>query len=286
MNAYTIANSREKGVLLQPYEDLYIYLFDGTVRGDDESLLGHAYVGNWVEGDSSFLFFHKKSDKAIDRLLAGRPNLGLIEQHHFTYEQWQGGGLEPIRIGAFLIAPPWTDIGPAQGMIHIRLDPGVVFGNCLHPTTRDCLKALLLAGKHRRFERVVDFGTGTGILALASAFLGAGSVLAVDLNPLCVKTAKANVARNELGGVIQVVEGPVEEFVDEPADLVAANIHHAVIKELLGKRKFGEGERIILSGQMRSAARDVRRELARLGFAILHEWDHEMTWFTILAEMG
>ena len=171
-------------------------------------------------------------------------------------------------------------------MIHIRLDPGVVFGNCLHPTTRDCLKALLLAGKHRRFERVVDFGTGTGILALASAFLGAGSVLAVDLNPLCVKTAKANVARNELGGVIQVVEGPVQEFVDEPADLVAANIHHAVIKELLEKRKFGEGERLILSGLMRSAAREVRRELARLGFAILHEWGHEMTWFTILAEMG
>jgi ribosomal protein L11 methyltransferase len=133
---------------------------------------------------------------------------------------------------------------------------------------------------------VVDFGTGTGILALAAAFLGAGSVLAVDLNPLCVKTAEANVARNGFGDVIQVVEGPVEDFVDEPADLVAANIHQTVINELLGKRRFVAGERLILSGLMRSAAREVRRKLARLRFAILHEWDHEMTWFTILAEIA
>ena len=273
-------------MLLQPYEDLYIYVMDGTVSSDDEALLDHAYVGNWVEGDHSFLFFHEKSDRAIDRLLAGRPDLGLIEQHHFAYDQWQGGGLEPIKIGAFLIAPPWKDIGPSPGMIHIRLDPGVVFGNCLHPTTRDSLKALLLAGKRRKLGRVVDFGTGTGILALASAFLGAGRVLAVDLNPLCVRTAEANVARNALGAVIQVVEGPVEEFVNEPADLVAANIHHGVINALLGKRRFASGERLIVSGLMRSAARDVRRELGRLGFAILHEWDHEMTWFTILAEIA
>ena len=271
---------------MQPYQDLHIYLFDGAVREDEEALLGDAFVGNWVEEDNSFLFFHRKSHEAVDRLIAGRPDLGLIEHHHFTYEQWQGGGLEPIKIDTFFISPPWTEIVPAQGMINIRLDPGVVFGNCLHPTTRDSLKALSLARKQRKFTRVVDFGTGTGILALASAFVGAGSVLAVDMNPLCVKTAKANVARNRLGGVIHIVEGSVQEFVDEPGDLITANIHHGVIKELLENRKFGEGERLILSGLMRSAARDVRTELARLGFAILHEWDHEMTWFTILAEMG
>ncbi|MCP4668316.1 MAG: methyltransferase domain-containing protein, partial [Deltaproteobacteria bacterium] len=240
-----------------PYDDLYIYLIDGTVSEDDEALLGHAYLGNWVEGDSSFLFFREKSDKSVDRMLAGRPDIGLIERHQFTYDQWQGRGLAPMKIGAFLIAPPWTDMVPAQGMIHIRLDPGVVFGNCLHPTTRHCLKALSWARGQRELGSVLDLGTGTGILALASAFLGARSVLAVDLNPLCVKTAKANVAQNGLEGVIQVVEGPVENFVNEPADLVAANIHYEIIRELLRKRRFGEGERFILSGLMRSAARDV-----------------------------
>jgi ribosomal protein L11 methyltransferase len=108
----------------------------------------------------------------------------------------------------------------------------------LHPTTRDCLKAVVHLYRQSPFEKVLDLGTGTGILALAAVFLGAKEVLAVDLNPLCVKTAQKNVHLNGFNESIQIAEGDVKDFVDEPADLVVANIHYDVIVKLLGERGF------------------------------------------------
>ena len=230
-----------------PYEEIHVYLLDGRVHKEDEPDLGKDYIGNWVEEDSSFLFFMALAPNAISRLLEKRSDLELVDDFHFTYEQWQGGGLEPIRVAGFLVAPPWVRADPEEGEIKVLLDSGVVFGNCLHPTTRDCLKALALAHKSGPLGRVLDLGTGTGVLSLASALLGAEKVLAVDLNPLCVKTALRNVLLNRLDDEIEVVEGSAESFVEEPADLVVANIHYAVIRKLLETGGFRERRRLVLS---------------------------------------
>ena len=211
-------------------------------------------------------------------------NIELVEDHYFTYEQWQGGGLDAVRIGRFLIVPPWLEAGGGEGLIRICLDPGVVFGNCLHPTTRDCLKALSLVAEKGQMGRVLDLGTGTGILAIAAALLGAKRVLAVDLNPLCVKTARENVKLNHLEGKVGVVEGSAEDIVGQSADLVLANIHHEVIKGFLKKKSFNKKKKLIISGLMRSQYREVRFELERSQFRVLCEWDHEMTWYTVLAK--
>ncbi len=269
-----------------PYRDLYIYLLKGRLREDDEGVFGDAFLGNWVEEDSSFLFFSTPSEKAISLLLKSRPDLELMDDYQFTYEQWQGGGLDRIEVENFVIAPPWVEIYPGKEAIKIILDPGVVFGNGLHPTTRDCLKALMCAYRMMPFSRVLDIGTGTGVLALAAAFLGAERVLAADLNPLCVKTTIENVRLNDLGKIIVVVEEPAEALADEPADLVIANIHYEVIQSLLKRRIFRDNDRLILSGLMRSQAREVRARLQENHLRVLREWDHEMTWFTMLVEFG
>jgi ribosomal protein L11 methyltransferase len=274
----------KSGLYNRPYKDLYIYLLNGTVAEKEEKHLGAAFVGNWVEDDSSFLFFGQPADKEVDRLLGSCPELELIETHHFTYEQWQGGGLEPFRIDDFVVVPPWEKELSEDTGIRILLDPGVVFGNGLHPTTRDCLKALSLASRHRPFKKVLDLGTGTGVLALAAARLGAESVLGVDINPLCIKTALKNVELNGLQEIIRMADGPAENYVDEPADLVVANIHHAVIERLLDSGVFRDAERFIISGLMRSQYRDVKSRLEMNRFRLLREWDHDMTWFTCLAE--
>ncbi|MBW1796898.1 MAG: 50S ribosomal protein L11 methyltransferase, partial [Deltaproteobacteria bacterium] len=198
----------------------------------------------------------------------------------------QGGGLDALRIERFLIVPPWERMVFTEGLIRILLDPGVVFGNGLHPTTRDCLRAIACSHGQSPFSSVLDLGTGTGVLALAVAFLGAERVLAADLNPLCVRTVNKNVRLNGLEEIIDVVEGPAEDFFDEPADLVVANIHHAVIRDLLERRVFRKKDRVIISGLMRSQARDVRAQLEKCQLEILREWDHDMTWFTFLAEIG
>ena len=274
----------KSGLYNRPYKDLYIYLLNGTVAEKEEKYLGAAFVGNWVEDDSSFLFFGRPADKEVDRLLDNCPDLELIEAHHFTYEQWQGGGLEPFKVEEFIVIPPWEIKKTSEEGIQIILDPGVVFGNGLHPTTRDCLRAISFASRHRPFTRVLDLGTGTGVLSLAAARLGAESVLGVDINPLCIKTALKNVELNGLQEIIRMVDGPAENYVDEPADLVVANIHHAVIERLLDSGVFRDAEKFIISGLMRSQYRDVKRRLEMNRFRLLREWDHDMTWFTCLAE--
>jgi len=264
-----------------PYKDLYIYIFKGPVNKNDEAGFGDAFIGNWLEADSSFLFFAEPAVNEVNRLLKACPELEMMESHHFTYEQWQGGGLQTFRINDFMIVPPWEEKDASEEGIVILLDPGVVFGNGLHPTTRDCLKALAYTRKESPFTRVLDLGTGTGILALAAGLLGAERVLAVDINPLCVKTANNNTAINGLTGVVQVAEGPAEDFVHEQADLVVANIHHAVIKGLLDRGGFRHTERFIISGLLRSQFRDIRMHLERNCFQIIREWDQEMTWYTL-----
>jgi ribosomal protein L11 methyltransferase len=120
------------------------------------------------------------------------------------------------------------------------------------------------------------------VLALASALLGAEQVLAVDLNPLCVKTAKNNVQLNHLESVIEVKEGRAEEFAEIPADLMLANIHWDVLKSLLEKEGFRRTQWIVLSGLMRSHARDLESDLARYGLRIVKAWEDEATWYTML----
>ena len=267
-----------------PYENLYIYVLSGRAFEADEAGFGDGFLGNWVEGDTSFLFFTRSAEDAMSDLLKRRPDLLIEDEYAFTYDQWQGGGLEPLRIKPFLIVPPWLDVEPDNSFIKVLLDPGVVFGNCMHPTTVDCLKAMAWCREHRPFRRVIDIGTGTGVLALAAAFLGATEVTALDLNPLCVKTAAANVKLNGLQGVVRVKEGRAEDLADDPADLVVANIHFDVINALLGTEGFRKREALILSGLMRSQAAKVERRLKDLHYTITRKWDHDMTWYTMLAQ--
>ena len=268
-----------------PCPDLYIYLMKGVLRERDEEFLGNAFIGNWVEGESSFLFFSSPSRERVMGLLNECPDLEFDDDYHFSYDEWQGGGLDVSEIDPFVIVPPWLKNQPDNNAIKILLDPGVVFGNCLHPTTRDCLRALSLVAGETELGRVLDLGTGTGVLAIAAALLGAKDVLAIDLNPLCVKTANRNVELNHQQKVIRVIEGEAGDFVDEPIDLMVANIHHEVIKSLLEKSSFKKKIKLIISGLMRSQCREVKKQLERRDFKLFREWDHDATWFTILTEI-
>jgi ribosomal protein L11 methyltransferase len=267
-----------------PYKDLFIYLLKGAVEEEDEHDLGDGFIGNWVEDESSFLFFGQSAEKDVARLLNIRPGLELIETHHFTYDQWQGGGFNGLKVADFIIVAPWEKHDDDEDGLQIVLDPGVVFGSGLHPTTGDCLRAIARANETQPFARVLDLGTGTGILALAAALSGAQNVLAVDINPLCVRTAIRNVRLNGLDNTIEVVRGRAEDFVDDPADMVVANIHHEVINRLIECGGFSNTQRLVISGLMRSQFYDVRAQIEKNHFKILNQWDFEMTWFTLLAQ--
>jgi len=265
-----------------PPERLYVYCVEGPVPVQAEGRLGEAFLGNWVEGTSSFLFFSEPAEDPVLRVVADHPGLQYVEDHRFTYEEWIGERFERFRAGDFEICPAWSRSGPqGTSSLPMRLDPGVVFGSGLHPTTRDCLKALSWLWREDPPRTVLDLGTGTGVLAVAAGLLGADRIAAVDLNPLCVRTAARNVRLNGLEPRVQTVLGSAEDVLDRPGDLVLANIHHEVIRGLLNLEAFLNRRWIVLSGLMRTQARDLKDRLRGLGLRIIREWDQDMVWHTL-----
>jgi ribosomal protein L11 methyltransferase len=277
-----MVDGKEKADLPNPYQELHIYLIDGFVPEQDEAAFGEGFIGRWIEGENSFLFFSEPARDKMDTLLKSHPDLSLVEEHRFSYEEWQGSQLEAVRVADFLIVPPWHKAEAGKGEIKIVIDPGVVFGTGAHPTTRDCLSALLYLRKRNRFRSVLDLGTGTGILSLAAALLGAERVLAVDVNPLCVKTAIRNAGLNRLEGIIKVIEGDATAFMSEEADLMIANVHYDLLLRLLELDDFSRKEWLILSGLLRSQARHMEAKLSQYHLEPIRLWEHEEIWYTML----
>ena len=270
-----------------PYQDLYIYYFQGQLDSGTE-ISDECFIGNWEEGDFSFLFFSEPQEKIINELLNMQPHLILLDHYHMDYNDWQGGAPEAFGVSKFIIAPPWKKeyYGVRnKDNLHITLDPGVVFGTGGHTTTHSCLEAIELVYKEGAPESVLDLGTGTGLLAIAASIIGCKSVLAVDLNFLAVQTAKRNIVLNDMQDKILPIQGDAEEFIGYPADLVIANIHYYIMKSLIRHNGFLEKKWFILSGLMRSQARDVAYELKCLPVKMVNTWEQDGIWHTFVGKV-
>jgi ribosomal protein L11 methyltransferase len=267
--------------LLRPDTLLYIYYIEGIVPAHF-SIEADTFIGNWVEDDFSFLFFTRPAEDQVQRILALFPELKLLDEYAMTYGEWQGGSVEPVRIGRFLLNPAWIKASPGENDISITLDSGVVFGNGAHPTTQACLEAIDIACAGKRVTTMLDLGSGTGILALAAAKLGCRKIVAVDYNYLATRTARANVALNQLDDQILVVNGRAEEFTAVPTDLLVANIHYAVMRELVRTEGFLRQKWFILSGLLRSEAEKITGYLNTQPVLILKRWNQDDIWHTIL----
>ncbi len=262
-----------------PYKDLFIYYLKGRVA-TDPALDGPAYIGNWEEEDDSFLFFKQPADIIIQDLLQHQPHLELQDRFQMTYDEWQGGALAPLQVGHIQVVPPWHEKASDLTVNDILLDPGVVFGTGTHPTTSDCLAAVQMAFESQSVDRVLDLGTGTGLLALAAAHLGAQRCLAVDLNRLAVETAQRNVQLNQMSDRILVVQGDAKNFMDLSYDLMVSNIHYDIMLQLVGAPGFRTQKQFILSGLLRSQAREIEYQLRQQQVKILHKWSREGVWHT------
>jgi ribosomal protein L11 methyltransferase len=270
-----------------PYQELFIYYLKGRLKKDGQTL-PDGCIGNWEEEEDSFLFFSRPALEQVNAILSRQPQLSYIDSYHMPYAQWLGEVFSTFEHGIFRVIPPWE---ASQNSINnnktlsILLDPGLVFGTGTHPTTRDCLDALELAAGSSEFKTVLDLGTGTGLLALAAAKLGSQGVIACDLNLLAAKTAHRNVRLNHQQNRIVTVQGRAEDMIAYPADLVIANIHYDVMRRLVDDRGFLSKKRFILSGLLRSEAKNIADILAGHRVNIIKQWTHEGIWYTFYGEI-
>jgi ribosomal protein L11 methyltransferase len=164
---------------------------------------------------------------------------------------------QPVRAGRIVVVPAWTEPPETQpDDIVLEIDPGRVFGHGGHPSTR-----LLLEELDRRIaggESVLDVGTGSGVLAVAAARLGAGRVVGIDIDPECVPVTTANAAR--AGVTVEVSATPLAE-VAGTFDIVLANIGADVLKELAPLLQ-AKGAVLLLAGLLADRVDDVARAYA------------------------
>lgn len=201
-------------------------------------------------------------DADIDTLLAeATAAIGLAEVPAYTVEaveeqnwvQLTQSQFDPIRVSERLwIVPSWHET-PDPAAVNLILDPGMAFGTGSHPTTRLCLEWL----ERNVFEgcTVLDYGCGSGILAIAAARLGAGRVAGVDIDPLAVDAARANAERN---GVVALFADSAMPVAGE-YDVVVANILSNPLRVLAPAicAHVRSGGRLALSGILREQAEEI-----------------------------
>jgi len=190
---------------------------------------------------------------------------------------------KPQKVGdRVVVCPTWEAYEAVPGELVVRLDPGMAFGTGTHATTTLCVRALESLVPGRR--RVVDVGTGSGVLALTAALLGAGEVLAIDNDPVAIAAARANVELNNLGGRVNVTQGDLMQGVSGPVDLVVANIIADVVMRLAGQVApiLAPGGVFLASGIIAGRLEDVSRSFRGAGLGV-REIRRDGDWFLVAA---
>jgi ribosomal protein L11 methyltransferase len=177
-------------------------------------------------------------------------------------EKWKEG-FEPTAIGdRLMIAPSWKlPTGDIVGREVIQIDPGMAFGTGTHETTRLCLQFI---ERYWNGGRLLDVGTGTGILAIAAALLQPKSrVVAIDVDPLAVQVARQNSGINRVSSSVEVIEGQPRDFVGQGFDIVVANLTAEVIISLIAELAgcVKPGGLLILSGILTELSTDVEHSV-------------------------
>ncbi len=191
---------------------------------------------------------------------------------------------KPFRAGEHIVVKPsWEPYEKKDGDMILEIDPGMAFGSGTHETTFMCLT--MIEKYMKKGARVIDIGTGSGILAMAASMCGAGDVLAIDLDPMAVKVAAENVEKSGLAGKIRVQQGDLLERVDETCDIAVANIIADVICALSSpvKTHIAEGGLFICSGIIREREDDVLSALAAAEYSIV-EIMRKGEWIAVCAK--
>jgi ribosomal protein L11 methyltransferase len=218
----------------------------------------------------------------ISRLCSLSPLEERVMEEGEWMELWKSH-FSVLHMGRIVVCPSWLEYTAKPGEVVIGMDPGMAFGTGHHPTTRMCLtelEKLVTPGM-----KVMDVGTGSGILTIAAAKLGAGHVLALDIDPAAIKAARANVKANDLQRVVKVERRTIspEDDVETGFDLVVANLYTKVILDIAPTlvAQLAPKGTLIISGILAERVGEVERSLEAVGCTLIR-MDREGDWAVLV----
>ena len=212
---------------------------------------------------------------------------GTVELSNVNQEDWESAWkqyFKPVHVtDRIVVKPEWEEYSPQEGEIVIEIDPGMAFGTGTHETTSMCINQIeknLKAG-----DRVIDIGSGSGILSMAAVLLGAEKATGVDLDPVAVRVALENVELNNLQDKIEILHGNLTDVIREKADIVVANIMADIILiRHEDVREFIKDDGLfITSGIIQEKRAAVEARLLEKNFSIV-EVETKGEWCAITAQ--
>lgn len=276
----------DNGLMIEDYSDFSLNGMYGDLA--DESILNADK--NTVKVS---LFVPEEKNLSEYRMFieARLGSLGLpysIDCENMKEDDWAESWKQyykPIKLGKVTIVPAWENYDAAEGEVIIKMDPGMAFGTGTHETTRLVMR--IMQDEISGGERVLDVGTGSGILSICASKLGARSCNAYDIDPVAVKIAEENA---RLGGCDNITVGVSDLLrgVDTSGgkyDFCVANIVSDIIIRMMPDigKYLRDGAPLILSGIIEPRADEVRECVRKHGFSIVRE-EKENDWVAILAK--
>jgi ribosomal protein L11 methyltransferase len=209
----------------------------------------------------------------------GQHFVGELQTQVVNEEDWANAWKDYFHVThigqRLVIRPSWREYAPKGEEVVLELDPGMAFGTGLHPTTRLCLEQV--EQRTRPGTRIIDVGTGSGILALAAAKLGADSIYCIDNSSVAVESATANAALNGLSDKITVVLGILDETeatrMAGQFDIVLVNILAHIIGGMASQlaQIVAPGGLVIASGIIEARRPDAEQPLLAAGLTLIDQ---------------
>jgi ribosomal protein L11 methyltransferase len=277
------------GVNIEDSRILQAYINSGSWDYHDfgeADLTGTVVIKGYFADNEELQDKLDRLDQGLNELAEFFPNWrffakGITLQEEDWATAWKNY-FKPVRVGQHLvIKPSWEHLVPLPDDIVLEIDPGMAFGTGTHATTTLCLA--ILEEIIRPGIKVFDLGTGSGILAIAAAKLGA-EVAAVDLDAVAVQVAKENIQLNKVADRVRVLKGDLGTVLSGQADLVIANIIADIIIVLLEDlpRLLHQQGEFLASGIIESRASEVEAAMRAKGLKIV-ERREDSGWILIRA---
>ena len=264
----------DNGLMIEDYSDfslngMYGELVDETILNADRETVK---VSLFVPEERNPLEYKEFLETRLSALSIG----GEISLEGMNEDDWAESWKQyykPVPLGRITVVPAWEKYEAKEGEVIVRMDPGMAFGTGTHETTRLVIR--LMQDELKGGERLLDVGTGSGILSICASKLGARSCNAYDIDPVAVKVARDNAladgCNNITVGVSDLLKGV--DISEGKYDFCVANIVADIIIRMLPDIKdyVKSGAPLILSGIIGERADEVRAEVIKNGFTVEKE---------------